>query len=102
MARQLKPDDEVTYITAHHRVHRTRGSAKAQVCIGCGHPAVHWSYNGGSARERVEDIPKTGLMKYSPDPADYSPRCLNCHREHDGHRSSTMANLVRRLNDGVD
>jgi len=81
----------ITYIGAHARVRRARGSARNHLCVDCGERADEWSYDGGSPVEIRGLVPtskggKTYVrsMAWSPDPADYSPRCRADHREHDG------------------
>jgi hypothetical protein len=70
--------DRATYHAAHLRVARRRGPAKRQRCVDCGLQARQWSYTRESSRELTsEEGP------YSPDPADYVPRCIPCHKRFD-------------------
>lgn len=81
--------DAVSYDGAHDRVRRARGRAHQFLCIDdCGRQAQEWSYRGGSDKELIGPT-STGrgkeprLLPYSPDPADYEPRCIGCHRRYD-------------------
>lgn len=84
------PVTNLSYRAAHMRVTRSRGPAKAQQCIDCGGPAAEWSYRGGSPDELTSQINSTSqgyayttTLSYSPNPDDYDPRCVPCHRTHD-------------------
>jgi hypothetical protein len=93
------PDEEVTYGSMHHRVRRLKGSAKHCVCVDCGEPAVEWSYEGGDPNERIGPNQHGTLMAYSTDPSYYRPRCVSCHRHHDGlnHRDKPYPNATLTL-----
>lgn len=47
-------------------------------CAHC-HQSDHWSYNHGSEHEQCDD---NGRL-FSPDHADYSARCVSCHKVYD-------------------
>lgn len=81
--------DRVSYDGAHDRVYSTRGKASQFVCIDdCGNQAQEWSYRGCSIKEIIGPT-STGkgrqprFLPYSPDPSDYEPRCIPCHRRYD-------------------
>jgi len=79
--RRTRRSAEVTYHAALLRVHADRGSASSWRCIRCGRPAEKWAYRAGSPREIagvVEADGKRKRMRWSPDPADYEPRCGAC------------------------
>ena len=68
------------------RVRAVRGSASNHACVACGNPAEHWSYRHNSPGELMCTKTIHGyecVLRYSPDPADYDPRCLSCHRTYD-------------------
>lgn len=81
------PTTECSYNAAHLRVKAVRGRAHTHSCIDCGGSAQEWSYRGGSDLELMEprDLPRGrfSLVAYSPDPADYDPRCKSCHTKFD-------------------
>ena len=67
-------------IASYGAVHARMGKASAHVCVDCGEQAKEWSYDGGCPHELTD--PRRGL-RYSPDPARYSPRCAPCHMTQD-------------------
>ncbi|MEL7977398.1 hypothetical protein AAG589_16165 [Isoptericola sp. F-RaC21] len=68
----------VTYADAHWRVKRERGPARAHLCVDCGRPAAHCSYDHTDPAELVE--PRYfGPAAYSLDVDCYEPRCASCH-----------------------
>lgn len=71
--------DGVGYGGAHERVKAIHGSATKRTCVNCGGQADHWSYNHGSEREQYADDGRP----FSPDPEDYSARCVSCHKVYD-------------------
>ena len=74
--------DEITYYTAHDRVKVARGPACSHRCVGCGVVAQDWSLRRDAVGMRFGHAgPYT--LAYSPDPADYDPRCKPCHAEYD-------------------
>ncbi len=75
--------DSIGYSTAHARTQRVRGKATECSCTDCGQQASEWSYRGGSTREVVGPNSQGVVMAYSPDPDDYEPRCIPCHRVFD-------------------
>lgn len=81
-------DDNIGYAGAHDRVRATRGPAGDHTCVDCGLQAKEWAYRHDSPREMIGPA-STGtgreprMLPYSPDPADYDPRCIRCHRRYD-------------------
>lgn len=73
------------YRTVHTWLSNTYGKATEHTCVDCGKQAGQWSYNGSSDRE----IRSPTGMPYSPDLTAYSPRCVRCHKRHDGHTGET-------------
>jgi len=67
------------YGTTHDRVRRDRGPARDQVCIDCGNPAHHWSYDHEDPDEQMSRFGRS----YSLDNAHYWPRCRSCHTHFD-------------------
>jgi len=74
--------DEITYRSAHSRTQAARGVARLHHCIDCGGRAEDWSLRRTAARLRFEQL-GTYTLAYSPDPADYDPRCKPCHAVYD-------------------
>lgn len=70
---------ETTYRAVHKRLTRYRGPARNYQCVDCQGPAQHWSYDGGSALERLSD----DGAPYTPELDCYSPRCNSCHKLRD-------------------
>lgn len=70
--------DVPTYGAAHQRVHRERGSARAQTCVDCHGRAAHWSYSRACPNELTSE-----LGPYSADVEQYVPRCVSCHKRFD-------------------
>ena len=75
--------DRTTYRTAHKRVEAVRGKATAHRCTDCGTPATEWSYDHTDPQERVQVV-RGFALTYSTKTEHYQPRCLPCHRTHDG------------------
>lgn len=74
--------DQCGYAAAHRRLRYDKGKASNYVCE-CGAPAQEWAYLHGSAKELTEQrkiFGKLALVAYSPDPDDYAPMCIPCHR----------------------
>lgn len=74
--------DAVTYVGAHFRVVRSRGSATTHVCAFCNKPADDWAY------DHTDPNPLTGYVRgfylqYSGDPKYYIPLCTLCHKQFD-------------------
>lgn len=70
--------DDIGFSGAHRRVIAQRGPARARICVDCGAPAGHWSYEHTDLHEQHgQDGP------YSADPVHYSPRCVSCHKTFD-------------------
>lgn len=81
-----RPDDQVSYSTAHKRVSSRRGAAALHACVICQEPAQSWAYRGGSPKELIEERPNNPIkqrVRYSPDPDDYDPMCWACHARKD-------------------
>jgi len=74
--------DEVSYVGAHARVWRVRGSPRSHMCEMCENPAAEWAYDHRDPRERRS--PRG--YPYSPDPGHYRPLCIPCHRREDWSR----------------
>lgn len=72
--------NDAGYGAAHQRVYRDRGKATDYDCADCGEQAKQWSYNHDDQNEKFDE--SMGL-KYSLDPAHYSPRCVPCHKSFD-------------------
>ncbi len=72
----------ITYETAHARLRKARGSARAHRCAmdGCSEQAAEWSYDHADPAELVD--PDRGLP-YSLDVARYRPMCRACHIRYD-------------------
>ena len=78
--------DQVSYNAMHRRLRTWRGPASAQLCVDCGERAKDWSYTGGCPKER-SDIVDGYVLRYSPDPDMYEPRCGRCHGAYDRKRN---------------
>lgn len=78
---KIKP--VVKYLSAHDRVTKERGRAKALRCVDCDGAAREWSYDGGDPNELTELVHGRHLLAYSLDVSRYSPRCRSCHRRFD-------------------
>lgn len=74
--------EDVGYGGAHCRIYRARGNATEYPCVDCFDQAAQWSYRHGSERENTEWMDGK-LVPYSPDPMDYDPRCVPCHKAFD-------------------
>lgn len=68
-----------SYDAAHERVRAVRGRAREHGCERCGAPAAQWAYRRLDAAERHD----TGPGPWSPDPYDYMPLCVPCHKRYD-------------------
>lgn len=82
--------DDITYVSAHRRVAAERGPAREHPCANCQGEAHSWAYRGGSDKELTQAAgpnhrfkPADGILRYSPDPADYDPMCWSCHARKD-------------------
>lgn len=72
----------LSYQSAHVRVWRSRGPARAHQCK-CGAPAAHWAYD----HEDPEELQDDAGQAFSADPSHYLALCRSCHRHLDlGHR----------------
>lgn len=85
LARDLlrKPDEEITYNSAHYRVKRAKGGAAARPCAHCGGPAEDWALSHDAAVTHVGDDGHGNPVRYSGDVDDYIPLCRPCHRRYD-------------------
>lgn len=72
--------DNITYRTAHTRVHKARGAAATYQCIDCGKQAQQWSYNHLSDKEQWGLTSNGYYLPYSADVEAYDPRCISCHQ----------------------
>jgi hypothetical protein len=81
--RNRKPDDQITYNSAHDRVRRARGLAAGYFCVDCDNQAQEWSLSHRASAVRMGMNSNGYLRMFSVDPADYEPRCLKCHRAYD-------------------
>lgn len=86
--------DDVAYSAAHLRIATERGPASEYDCT-CGKQAGHWSYRGGSPRERVQLKGYGAGCLYSPDPSDYDPMCVSCHKRKDMERHGRKSHCIR-------
>lgn len=78
---------DITYVSAHQRVHRALGKATNHECVDCGFQAHEWSYIGGDPNERVDPRNRA----YSADPDFYRPRCRRDHRHFDHYQRTVAA-----------
>lgn len=89
------PATVCTYNAAHLRVKAVKGRASQHTCADCGAQAAEWSYQGGAEVEltEVRRMPRgrNRSVAYSPDPADYDPRCKPCHTKYDRTREVATA-----------
>ena len=77
--------DDATYQAMHQRVRKARGNAAQHICVDCGAPALHWSYDRNDPDERT-DVEGPYSVKIE----HYEPRCVPCHKRFDlgAHRAS--------------
>lgn len=75
--------DDAEYGAAHGRCRSELGSASLHLCVTCGSPAQHWSYNHNDPDERYSTIERIAGIAYSLKPEHYSPRCVPCHKRFD-------------------
>lgn len=71
--------DDITYISAHFRVRRTKGPATNYACVQCEGPAHEWAYDHADPDEKDED----GKGTYSTKIEHYRPMCRRCHTRFD-------------------
>jgi hypothetical protein len=67
-----------SYMDAHSRLRRSRGSASGYECVDCGRRARDWSYQGGAPDEAPSEY-----GPYTYDSEFYVPRCASCHGRYD-------------------
>ena len=72
--------DNITYRSAHTRVHNARGAASSYQCVDCGKQAQQWSYNHLSDKEQWGLTSNGYYLPYSTDVQAYDPRCVSCHQ----------------------
>lgn len=75
-----------TYGSAHTRNRRVLGPANLRNCVDCGNQAREWSLRAGSPKEQIGMVQSAaGVYEaaWSPDVADYEPRCRTCHKAYD-------------------
>ncbi len=69
-----------TYAQAHAHLRALRGPASGHPCARCvTTPAAHWAYRHAAASRRID----SGPGPWSPDPDDYEPLCVPCHKRGD-------------------
>jgi hypothetical protein len=78
-----KPDDQITYNSAHYRVKRAKGYPSEHSCEHCGGRAAHWALRREAPVTHEGDDGKGSRCAYSGDPADYFALCATCHRRYD-------------------
>lgn len=79
---KIKPDDQITYNSAHYRIKRARGYPSAHAC-GCGRTAEDWALRHDAPVTHVGDDGHGNRVLFSGDPYDYVPLCKVCHRHYD-------------------
>lgn len=82
LGRPLK-SEVLSYTGVHKRLERQRGAATNFRCVDCGEGAREWSYDGRDTSEHF-DIVRGSRVAYSLALEHYEPRCVSCHRKHDG------------------
>lgn len=88
------PEGWCSYDAAHQRTKRERGRASGHTCIDCGGQAADWSYSHAGEIEFSQERKSKGVLitvHYSPNPADYDPRCKACHTKFDRHDKLEVA-----------
>ncbi|UOE45283.1 hypothetical protein [Agromyces larvae] len=75
--RHLTP---TSYHQAHEHVNTLRGPARDHACRACGRPAQQWSFN---RRDHEHERVTPEGWPWSPDPGDYEPLCVSCHKRAD-------------------
>lgn len=74
----------VTYEQAHYTLRRSPGPSSTHPCLKRGGPAAHWAYRNTPPVELEGTLRgRSGTVRYSPDPTDYDPLCVMCHRIRD-------------------
>ena len=84
-------ENNIGRVAAHQRVVSRRGSAKTHLCVDCGLPASHWSYDHADPNEFKDErgSPTSG------DPSHYQARCVPCHKRFDLDYLATIRKGVR-------
>ena len=84
-------ENNIGRVAAHQRVVSRRGSAKTHLCVDCGLPASHWSYDHADPNEFKDErgSPTSG------DPSHYQARCVPCHKRFDLDYLDTIRKGVR-------
>lgn len=83
------------YRAMHYRIARVRGAARIYLCIDCGDQAQEWSLSKSAVDVHVSEATNSAGKEYSLDVYDYEPRCMPCHRKHDGIAPSPQARKAR-------
>lgn len=85
LARELlrKPDDQITYNSAHYRVKRAKGHPSERSCAHCVEPAADWALRRDAPVVHIGDDGKGNPVRYSGNPDDYFPLCRKCHYRYD-------------------
>ncbi len=78
--RVVRQDGPVGYNAVHDRLTKDLGPAANRLCVDCGEPAAHWSYDHSDPEELTD--PRLGWA-YSLDHSHYLARCNSCHRRLD-------------------
>jgi len=74
----------VGYRAAHVRVEKARGKARLYFCVDCSERAQEWSLGKDAENVLISSADNSAGKAYSLDVEDYEPRCMSCHRKHDG------------------
>lgn len=74
-----------SYAAAHYRVKSAHGRAAEWRCSSCADQAQEWAYLGGSDAASTE-LWGSSWVEFSPDPEDYVPLCIRCHRKFDARK----------------
>lgn len=82
------------YAGAHYRVRTARGPARDHLCVGCGEPSLHWSYNHSDPNELLGHA--NGETPYSAHPDFYDPRCGSCHVAFDREKAKERRSAQKR------
>jgi hypothetical protein len=70
----------------YHGTHKRLGPIAGRPCVDCTRPAHHWSLRATTPPERLRTVSagKNCGRRFSTEATDYEPRCVRCHRLHDG------------------
>lgn len=80
-----KPDDQITYCTAHKRVRRAFGSATEHTCSRCPNQAYSWAlkHDAENTFWGKNNATDPEPLPYSANVNDYMPMCASCHKLYD-------------------